>query len=257
MDGKTLRETLLKIVEDYSAKGSGYFQLETILKEAGNRLDLQTEEDEQALLTFWYDLFRSGMLAWGFNLDNPEPPWVHLTDTGREALRHISGDPLNKDGYLAKIVALKDRNPIAWSYIEEAVETFSSSCFKATAVMLGAAAEAQVHELRDEMLARLATKGAPIPAGLNHWKIKTVRDCVDREIQARMGSLPQRLREVFSSYWGPLTESMRITRNDAGHPKSVNPVEPSDVHAGLLLFPHLVELVADLKTWVTGNYPTP
>ncbi|MBN1656503.1 MAG: hypothetical protein JXA30_22220 [Deltaproteobacteria bacterium] len=230
-------------------------QTRSVLDEAKQRLKIRTTQDEQALLTFWHDLFRSGVLAWGYNIDNPEPPFLHLTEQGRKALKHISGDPLNKDGYLARIKSLQTRNPVAWSYIAEAVETYAAGCFKATAVILGAAAEAQVLELRDEMVSRLNAKGTAIPRGLQDWRVKTARDSVTKELEARKGALPQRTREVFQGFWIPVTETMRIARNDAGHPSSIEPVEQADVHAGLLLFPRLVELVSELKIWVKTSYP--
>jgi len=255
MDGAQLRQTVLQVVDEYSKQGPGFFQTRAVLQEAKQRLRIGTTEGEQALLTFWHDLFRAGVLAWGYNIDNAEPPFLHLTEQGRRALEHVSGDPLNKDGYLARIRSLQTRNPIAWSYIAEAVETYAAGCFKATAVMLGAAAEAQVLELRDEMVARLSTKGTAIPGGLQDWRVKTVRDSVTKELEARKGALPQRTREVFQGFWIPVTDTLRIARNDAGHPSSIEPVEQADVHAGLLLFPRLVELVSDLKTWVGTNYP--
>lgn len=171
------------------------------------------------------------------------------------ALAHLSGDPINKDGYLARIGSLQTRNPVAWSYIAEAVETYAAGCFKATAVMLGAASEVQVLELRDEMVTRMSAMGAVVPKGLQDWRVKIVRDNVTRELEARQAALPQRTREIFQGLWIPVTDTMRIVRNDAGHPSSFESVEQADVHAGLLLFPRLVEIVSEIKAWVGTSFP--
>jgi hypothetical protein len=32
------------------------------------------------LLTAWHDLFRKGILAWGFDVDNPAAPFFHLSE---------------------------------------------------------------------------------------------------------------------------------------------------------------------------------
>ncbi len=42
--------------------------------------------DEQAILTQWGELFRTGLLAWGLNLSNPYPPFFHLTERVSQAL---------------------------------------------------------------------------------------------------------------------------------------------------------------------------
>ena len=43
-------------------------------------------DQEQALLTQFYELFRTGYLAWGMNLSNPDPPFFHITEQGTNAL---------------------------------------------------------------------------------------------------------------------------------------------------------------------------
>jgi len=47
-------------------------------------------------------------------------------------------------------------NPIADSYISEALATYGAACYKATAVMVGCAAESLVLELRDAIFPELA-----------------------------------------------------------------------------------------------------
>ena len=41
------------------------------------RLDLDIQ---QAILTCWHDLFREGALSWGYDLDNPDPPFFHIPE---------------------------------------------------------------------------------------------------------------------------------------------------------------------------------
>lgn len=36
------------------------------------------QETEQEILTQWHDLMRTGYFAWGFNLNNPHPPFFHI-----------------------------------------------------------------------------------------------------------------------------------------------------------------------------------
>ena len=66
--------------------------------------------------------------------------------------------------------------------------------------------------------------------------------------------MPQDLRERFSSFWSAFTGQLRISRNEAGHPKSVDPVTRDVVHSSLLIFPELARLARDLDIWVQSSY---
>jgi len=159
LDGEHIRRTVLEVVRDFGARPDSYLQSAAVLQESAKRLGIRGIEQEQALLTFFGDLFRIGYLAWGFNLSNPAPPFCHITDRGRRALAALSRDPSNPDGYLANLRAIGRLNPVSESYIREALATYAAGCFKATAVMVGAAAESVVLELRDVLVARLDTLG--------------------------------------------------------------------------------------------------
>ena len=68
MQYDAIKKTLLSIIEEFRPRGPGYSQEKPVLDEAG----------QQQLLTCWHDLFREGVLCWGFNLSNPGPPFVHV-----------------------------------------------------------------------------------------------------------------------------------------------------------------------------------
>lgn len=80
-----LREGLYHVLVEYHKLGPGYFQMNPILAEAGRRLGVRGKlADEQLLLTVWHGFFvTEQVLAWGHNLDNPGPPFVHFTPKGR------------------------------------------------------------------------------------------------------------------------------------------------------------------------------
>ncbi|MDQ5853872.1 MAG: hypothetical protein M3380_17765 [Chloroflexota bacterium] len=151
------------------------FQTGPILDEAAQRLNVRrNHEAEQMLLTFWHDLFRTGHIAWGYDLDNAGPPFCHLTERGRKALIHLSRDPMNPDGYLAYLKSQVELSDIPRSYIMEALQTYSADCYKATAVMVGGAAESIALELRDTLVDRMTPLGHVVPKPLKDWRIKTV-----------------------------------------------------------------------------------
>lgn len=254
MDGEALRRTVLEVVNELGGREGVQLQSASVLQESAQRLNVQGVEDEQALLAFFGDLFRIGYLAWGYNLSNPAPPFCHITENGRAALAALSRDPSNPDGYLANLHAQGNLNPVSESYIQEALATYAAGCFKATAVMVGAAAESVVLEFRDSLLARLDDLGRPRPPELDDWRIKRILDCLESLLMAHKASMPRQLFEAFGSYWPAFTQQVRSARNAAGHPTSIDPVGEDTVQASLLIFPELVKLSTELKEWVTSSY---
>lgn len=250
-----MRRVLLEVSGDKYARGSGHSQVRQILEEAALQLDIRDDtENEQALLTAWGDLFRVGLLAWGYDLSNPDPPFVHLTETGRRIMENLSRDPYNPEGYIANIRPILSAQPIAESYITEAVRTFQTGYFKAAAVMAGAAAEALVLNLRDALVQKMSESGHPVPSNLNSWKVKTVRDAIKLSLEPKRHDMGNALYERFSSYWQSISEQIRLARNDAGHPANLDSVTQDRVYASLVLFPDLAVLVRDLKNWIATSY---
>jgi hypothetical protein len=146
IDLSNARQVMLDVVNAHSGQGPGCFQSATILRTVSDRLGVGADVDaQQAVLTLWHDLFRTGMLAPGYNLSNPDLPFVHLTDSGRKALENLSRDPSNPDGYLRHLRSQGFSDPVAVSYIEEAVLAYTSGCYKSVAVMVGCATERLVY----------------------------------------------------------------------------------------------------------------
>jgi len=254
ISGQLIRKSLLEVINEMDTRGPGFFQSGSVLSEASRRLDLRSLELEQALLTYWYDLFRTGHLSWGYNLSNPDAPFCHLTDQGRMTLENLSRDPANPDGYFANLKKIGILNPIAESYLKEAIKTYNSDCFKASAVMIGVAAESIILELRDELVNRIKSIGRTPSKDLEDWRIKRVLDGFKAELDLHKNDMSKQLIEAVESYWPAFTYQIRKTRNEAGHPVNIEPVTSDTIHASLLLFPELAKLALDLKSWISKNY---
>lgn len=253
MDGNEMRRVLLEVVNSYAA--SGNIQSRTVVNEAAQRLNLgRSLEVQQALLTFWGDLFRAGYLAWGYDLNNMEPPFCHLTERGRRVLKNLSRDPANPNGYLAHLSSIAVLNPVSSSYLREGLETFNAGSFKSAAVMVGAASESLVLELRDSIAAKYGgAVGAP-PQKLVDWRVKTILDAIEDLLTKRKKLIPAKIYERFESYWPAFTQQIRSVRNEAGHPVSVDPIDEPTVHAALLIFPEVARTAAELKGWVQQSF---
>lgn len=252
--GEEIRRALLEVIAEHSGRDAT-FQSGLVLSEAQRRLGIIRDVNlEQALLTLWHDLFRTGYLAWGYNLTNPDPPFCHLTDQGRRTLQHLSRDPANPDGYLHHLHQSTILNPISRSYLQEAVVTFNADCCKAAAVMIGASAESLVIELRDVIVAKITSLGRSPARDLEDWRIKKVLDALKKEIDSQRANIPSQLWESYQGFWPAFTQQIRAARNDAGHPTNIDPVTQETVHASLLIFPELAKLANDLGAWITANY---
>jgi hypothetical protein len=248
-----IRNVVLEVIDELS-KEYGSLQSGSVIQRAAQKLGSRSREAEQALLASFYDLFRSGYLSWGHDLSNPAPPFCHVTGLGRRALAQRSRDPANPDGYLAHLRSYADVGAVTDSYIAEALNTFNAACFKATAVMVGAAAESVVLSIRDALVGRLQDLGHSIPSTLNDWRIKRLLSAIEAAITAKKTIMPVALFERFEANWPAFTHQIRTARNEAGHPVAVDPVTAEEVHASLLIFPELALLATQLQTWIASSY---
>jgi len=210
-------------------------------------------EMEEALLTQWGELFRTGLLAWGFNLCNPNPPFFHLTERGKNALANATRDPSNPAGYLRHLGSVAKLNPVSQSYLVEGLDCYVAGLAKAAAVMVGAAAEAIIVELAAHTSQKLISLGQPPSKGLTDWKAKSVADALRTIFESQKQNMGNELRESVQANWPAFSYQIRATRNEAGHPTSVDPVTPDRVHAALLIFPELAKLADSLGQWVTTS----
>jgi len=252
------RALLLQVVADQDRmRGplSGGMQQVGIFQEALRRLDTRLAPDqEQALLTAWYDLFRSGHLSWGYNLNNPDPPFCHVTEQGRRTLAHINRDPSNADGYLAYLTSRATLNPLAAAYVDEALGTYNANRFRAAAVMIGVASESMALDIRDALTAGITRAGRTPSASFTHINIKRVLEAIRKELEMHQKDMDGKLWEQVEAYWPAFVQQIRAVRNDAGHPAALDPTTPESVHAALLIFPEVAQLTTTLIAWANGFY---
>lgn len=251
-----IRQILLEEIRYSQPKTpmDGSLQQNTVLSRVSARLNVNNDTDlEQLVLAEWFGLFNTGFLSWGHNLSNSNPPFCHVTARGKDALKSLSRDPSNPAGYLAYVHSLAPLNPVADSYLKEGLDCFVGAHYKAAAVMIGAATESLVLDLRDHLVQRLGDLRQEFPTKLSDWRVKTVLDEMQNFVDARKRTLPIELREEFSSYWPAFTQQIRAVRNEAGHPSSVEPVSPETAHASFLVFPLLAQLSARVHEWIESG----
>lgn len=252
IDMSRIRQVVLETVE---RERGGNLQTASVLHTALDTLGLQRNiQIEQAMLTIWHDLFRTGYLAWGLDFGNPNPPHCHVTEQGRRTLQNLTRDPANPAGYLAHLTAVTTLNPIARSYLDEALKTYNTDSYKAAAVMIGAAAESMTLELRDALLQQIKHLNLTPSRDLQDWRLKRIVDALSKEFNSHRNQMSAEMAESVEQYWPAFTGQIRKVRNDAGHPSSIEPVTHEAVQASLLIFPELAILIRTLITWVSEYY---
>ena len=78
-DYATLRTIVKQVANTMVSKGPGFAQESVVLRAAFDELAAPDLETQQMLLTCWHDLFREGVLAWGYDVDNPGAPFFHFS----------------------------------------------------------------------------------------------------------------------------------------------------------------------------------
>jgi hypothetical protein len=130
-------------------------------------------------------------------------------------------------------------------------------------VLLGGAAEALVLELKDAIVSKydaaLPPKPRPKGLGQNDWMMKGIIDGIRSVLDAQKSPMKATtgsndLHERYDYRWTALTDAIRRTRNDVGHPSDVQPVTRDDVHALLLLFPEAAKVTRELIDWVVTSF---
>lgn len=261
-ESKNVRQELLNTINRYAKDSKPHsLQRDAVIRAVASQLKISsssTKEEQQAILVAWDDLYRSGHIGIGSDLNNIGLPFSFITDKGRRMLESFSRDPANPDGYLKHLQNTATLNPVALSYITEALATYNNNCYKATAVMVGCAAESIIIELSKTIQARKEELSLPLRHGgnLKNWQVKKVLLGIEQELKEEFEKLknngPIALSEAFNSYWPAFTQQLRSIRNDAGHPVSVEPVSEETAHAALLIFPLQAKLATDLMSWLNS-----
>lgn len=256
MKEEDAQRALLEFIAEnlQAARGEAELGCGWVVEQVCRKLGIRGSRDEQVVLTAFYDLFLNGVISFGRAANQAETNWMHVTEHGRKTVAEVSRDPANVAGYLAYVSPYVPAGSVERSYVEEALATYARGCNKATAVMIGAAAEALILDLRDALVARMAALSKPVPKNMTDWRIKTVFDAVEAVLTQHAKAMPRNLAERLDSFASAFVGQLRMSRNDAGHPKSVDPVTREAVHASLLMFPELARLVTDLREWVRTEY---
>jgi hypothetical protein len=256
-----IRQKLLASLDEFGMPGPGRSlpHVGALVRRVVPEGTYPDNDTDREVLEAISELFRTGILGWGATTSRIEggtgpgsaPPFFHVTKRGLQVAAQPSRDPSDPDGYLEGLRTTSPLDPVTESYIAEALHTYSAGCFKSAAVMVGAAAERLILNLRDAVAARITTLGKTPPKLLMDWRIKTVRDELTNIFgqPAQQAAMSKDMRPRYEMYWPSLSESLRQSRNAAGHPVEIDPISPELAHGNLLVFPIFASVVAELTAW--------
>ncbi len=235
------------------------FNQSALLKRIFDQLDPQTPADIVAINYAWHELYRNGVIGWGWDprqRGGANCQDAFMTPHGNTVIKAFTRDPENPAGYLAHISVAIEANSIAGSYVEEALKTYATGCNRAAVVLIGCAAESLLREMRDQIVSKYVSAGKPQPSDIKTsvWMAKAIATGVEKILDDAKLQMPKELGDDYNGRWASLYDVIRKARNDAGHPNAVGSLGRSDVHAILLLFPETAKLMRALIQWVDSSF---
>lgn len=203
-------------------------------------------------MTLW-QLLAQGVIVWGLGgRSNDQYPWFRLTDYGRVVVAAGKAQPYDPDGFLREFrKQVPTADPIVTDYLAEAVHAFNASCFRAAAILVGAASEKAILVLLDRFSAKIldaAKKTAfdKTSGGINiHKKYAALKDRLDRMVVAK--KFNHDLAETISSQLPGAYELIRKYRNAAGHPDIGGAADSDTVFLTLRVFIEYSRRVTELS----------
>ncbi|HSH59870.1 MAG TPA: hypothetical protein VK988_09575 [Acidimicrobiales bacterium] len=141
-----------------------------------------------------------------------------LSSVGVRAAAGGTWEPRDPEGYLRRLRAHTPQvDPVALSYVEEALRAFSARCYLATSVMLGVASERVVDGLAGSVIdavpeAKKLREAVQNPRTSQFNRFFELR----KQLEPMRSQLPDDLGDTITL--DAVADLLRIARNEAGHP---------------------------------------
>jgi hypothetical protein len=218
--------------------------------DARHRLTFLVEE------MFW-QLLVEGILAPGTSSNNPDLPFFHITQYGREVLTSTGPPPYDPTGYLKRLQErVTSPDPTVVAYLAESLETLRKGNLVASTVMLGIAAERVFLLLCESLETALANPAEKVAFAklLARFVMKPKLDWVHNKIQQIQKLSPSGFPENATIMVVAIYDLIRCQRNDLGHPRQLPPrVNREDAFVNLQIFPRYYEIAEAIRTFLLSN----
>ncbi len=253
MDYHELKQMMLEYLKHEYLDNRGNFQFqaaESLIRrfacDNGYLSNGQTfsEEEWEHILDIANSFLTEGIMRWGSDIHNANPPFMGLTSYGRKILSTDEPNPHDPDGYLQRIydkVPNIDKN--TKMYLVESLNTFQKNCFMSSAVMLGVSAESVFNNTYDSLLD--STTSQKLKKSLERirnsaktkQRINLFRDAILVSLKEK---IPRKFTDDFESKTDPIFNLIRQIRNDVGHPTGIK-IDKMSQYVNLQLFvPYII-----------------
>ena len=178
-----------------------------------------SDSNVEHILDFMNLLLREGVIRWGLNRHNLDPPFMSITAYGRKVLANKEPTPYDPDGYLNDVKSKITLDDVSELYLTECMQTFQRGNYLSSAVMLGVSAESIFNSVYDCFIKSLGS-----PKVLSEFEklretphTKRRIDLVTETIKVKAKKeFPKEIVDDFDSKTHPILNLIRRLRNDAG-----------------------------------------
>lgn len=205
-------------------------------------------------------LVRAGLVMPGAPTNRPGFPTQGTFYITARGLSWAAGDePVPEESaeymrVLRKLVPALD--PVIEQYVSEGLSSFARANYFAAAVMIGAASEKAIYLLAESMVGALndSSRRADLEKLLEKRRLNSLLNFVDTAIADahKKDAIPYAVAEGASRHLMSLFESIRVQRNDAVHPMNAQ-VSADSVRLSFAAFPHALEKLEAIRTWLVGH----
>lgn len=176
-----------------------------------------------------------------------------LSGPGIAAAVGGSWEPRDVDGYLKRLRAHHPQvDPVAVSYVAEALRAFNARCYLATSVMLGVASESVVNGLGRAIVTARGDKAQQLGKLLDNPRSQAVRQFEEMRKQLVQMDLPEGLTDTITL--DAVADLLRVSRNNAGHPTGAS-VDEDTAYTHLQMAARYLQKMTVLRAHLEAEAP--
>jgi len=248
----TLQTALLKLlakpnIDARLGRGRHYFA-----ESLRSQFPPNEQPTPREIMSAVWSLVGQGLAYIDYSQPAPENWKLFLTDAGLAAAHDEAMNPDNSGDYLERLAAgAPDANPIFLQYAREAVTSYNSRCYLASAVMLGVASEAAFLEMARSF-------GNWLPKAqrqkfleiIENPRTNYITKFVEfrKRIEPLKSDIPDELSDGMSLWLDSILDLLRIYRNEAGHPTRKQ-LARDDAFINLQMFARYLQKLYALKAF--------
>ena len=213
------------------------------------------DENINFILDLMNLFLQQGIIRWGFNRSNLNPPFMAVTEYGLKVLKSSESTPYDPDGYMNSVKFKISLDDVSEKYLVECIQTFQRGNYLSAAVMLGVCAESIFNQVYDLFISSLDSERTRKKFEELRGTAKTNRriELVEETIKIKAKKdFPKEIVESFDSKTYPILHLIRRLRNDVGHPSAIE-IERMEMFSNMMLFTVYCDEMSDIINFLKTN----